>query len=184
MATRKISYSDAINEALAQEMERDQSVILMGEDVAGGAGGQGDDALAERLRQSRFSSALPPRFGPIRLLVAFEVAVVAGQLALDQRRPAALAGTLDRLAGRLVDGEEVDAVDDDARACRSRRRGRRCCPPRPRRSTRWPRRSRCSRRRRSPAGSTPPARFMPRGWCPGWSAPSPKNATATPLVAA
>ena len=43
MATRKISYRDAINEALAQEMERDQSVILMGEDVAGGAGGQGDD---------------------------------------------------------------------------------------------------------------------------------------------
>ncbi|HEY5855435.1 MAG TPA: alpha-ketoacid dehydrogenase subunit beta [Aldersonia sp.] len=43
MATRKISYRDAINEALAQEMERDPSVILMGEDVAGGQGGQGDD---------------------------------------------------------------------------------------------------------------------------------------------
>jgi pyruvate/2-oxoglutarate/acetoin dehydrogenase E1 component len=43
MATRKISYRDAVNEALAQEMERDSSVIIMGEDVAGGAGGQGED---------------------------------------------------------------------------------------------------------------------------------------------
>jgi hypothetical protein len=30
MATRKISYREAINEALAQEMERDSTVILMG----------------------------------------------------------------------------------------------------------------------------------------------------------
>ena len=36
MATRKISYREAINEALEQEMERDSTVILMGEDVAGG----------------------------------------------------------------------------------------------------------------------------------------------------
>lgn len=43
MATRKISYRQAINEALEQEMERDSTVILMGEDVAGGAGGQGED---------------------------------------------------------------------------------------------------------------------------------------------
>ncbi len=43
MATRKISYREAINEALTQEMERDSSVIIMGEDVAGGAGGQGED---------------------------------------------------------------------------------------------------------------------------------------------
>ena len=43
MATRKISYREAINEALAQEMERDSTVIIMGEDVAGGAGGQGED---------------------------------------------------------------------------------------------------------------------------------------------
>src|SRR5674476_1521920 len=43
MATRKISYREAINEALAQEMERDSTVIIMGEDVAGGAGGQGKD---------------------------------------------------------------------------------------------------------------------------------------------
>jgi pyruvate/2-oxoglutarate/acetoin dehydrogenase E1 component len=40
---RTISYREAINEALAQEMERDQSVIVMGEDNAGGAGSPGDD---------------------------------------------------------------------------------------------------------------------------------------------
>ncbi|AIO65705.1 alpha-ketoacid dehydrogenase subunit beta [Burkholderia oklahomensis] len=40
---RKISYSQAINEALAQEMARDASVIVMGEDNAGGAGAPGED---------------------------------------------------------------------------------------------------------------------------------------------
>jgi acetoin:2,6-dichlorophenolindophenol oxidoreductase subunit beta len=38
---RKISFQQAINEALAQEMERDSRVILMGEDVAGGCGTDG-----------------------------------------------------------------------------------------------------------------------------------------------
>ena len=33
---RKITFKQAINEALSQEMERDKTVILMGEDVAGG----------------------------------------------------------------------------------------------------------------------------------------------------
>ena len=37
-AVREISYIQAINEALRQEMERDPAVIVMGEDVAGGAG--------------------------------------------------------------------------------------------------------------------------------------------------
>ncbi len=40
---RTISYREAINEALAQEMERDPSVVVMGEDNAGGAGSPGDD---------------------------------------------------------------------------------------------------------------------------------------------
>lgn len=35
---RQLSYIQAVNEALRQEMERDQSVIIMGEDIAGGAG--------------------------------------------------------------------------------------------------------------------------------------------------
>ncbi|MET7993879.1 alpha-ketoacid dehydrogenase subunit beta [Amycolatopsis sp. NPDC005232] len=40
---RTISYREAINEALAQEMQRDESVIVMGEDNAGGAGSPGDE---------------------------------------------------------------------------------------------------------------------------------------------
>ena len=35
---RKASYIQAVNEVLRQEMERDPSVIVMGEDVAGGGG--------------------------------------------------------------------------------------------------------------------------------------------------
>ncbi|MFC4002980.1 alpha-ketoacid dehydrogenase subunit beta [Prauserella oleivorans] len=40
---RTISYREALNEALAQEMERDESVVVMGEDNAGGAGSPGED---------------------------------------------------------------------------------------------------------------------------------------------
>ncbi|MEU1666761.1 alpha-ketoacid dehydrogenase subunit beta [Streptomyces sparsogenes] len=40
---RTISYREAVNEALRQEMERDGSVIIMGEDNAGGAGSPGED---------------------------------------------------------------------------------------------------------------------------------------------
>ena len=40
---RTITYQQAIGEALAQEMERDKTVVIMGEDVAGGAGADGDD---------------------------------------------------------------------------------------------------------------------------------------------
>jgi pyruvate dehydrogenase E1 component beta subunit len=39
---RSITYREAINEALAQEMERDPSVIVMGEDNAGGEGSPGE----------------------------------------------------------------------------------------------------------------------------------------------
>ena len=35
---RQIRYREAINEALIQEMERDPSIIIMGEEIAGGAG--------------------------------------------------------------------------------------------------------------------------------------------------
>src|SRR5438270_7859554 len=38
MPARKLLFSRAENEAIKQEMERDSTVILMGEDVAGGAG--------------------------------------------------------------------------------------------------------------------------------------------------
>ena len=40
---RTITYREAINEAIAQEMERDERVIVMGEDNAGGAGSPGED---------------------------------------------------------------------------------------------------------------------------------------------
>jgi pyruvate/2-oxoglutarate/acetoin dehydrogenase E1 component len=40
---RKISYQQAIGEALAQEMERDPTVVIMGEDIAGGMGAPGED---------------------------------------------------------------------------------------------------------------------------------------------
>jgi acetoin:2,6-dichlorophenolindophenol oxidoreductase subunit beta len=39
---RKLSFRNAINEALAQEMERDPCIILMGEDVSGGTGSPGE----------------------------------------------------------------------------------------------------------------------------------------------
>lgn len=39
---RKITYQQAINEALDQEMARDESVIIMGEDVVGGTGSDGE----------------------------------------------------------------------------------------------------------------------------------------------
>lgn len=39
----KKSYREAINDAIATEMRRDPSIIVLGEDVAGGAGGTGQD---------------------------------------------------------------------------------------------------------------------------------------------
>ena len=37
-AVRALTYAQAVNEGFHQEFERDPSVIIMGEDVAGGAG--------------------------------------------------------------------------------------------------------------------------------------------------
>ncbi len=39
---RKISMKDAVNEALDQEMQRDPTVIVMGEDIVGGTGSPGE----------------------------------------------------------------------------------------------------------------------------------------------
>ena len=39
---RKITYQQAVNEAIDQEMARDDSVVIMGEDIVGGAGGHGE----------------------------------------------------------------------------------------------------------------------------------------------
>lgn len=40
---RILSMKDAINEAIDQEMQRDPTVIMMGEDIVGGAGAPGED---------------------------------------------------------------------------------------------------------------------------------------------
>ena len=40
---RNISFMQAINEALGQEMERDPTVVVFGEDVVGGSGAPGED---------------------------------------------------------------------------------------------------------------------------------------------
>ena len=40
---RILSMKDAINEAIDQEMSRDSTVIMMGEDIVGGAGADGED---------------------------------------------------------------------------------------------------------------------------------------------
>ena len=40
---RKISMRQAINEALDQEMRRDPTVIVMGEDIVGGTGAPGEE---------------------------------------------------------------------------------------------------------------------------------------------
>ena len=47
---RKITYQQAINEALDQEMTRDESVIVMGEDVVGGSGADRNGRLGWRSR--------------------------------------------------------------------------------------------------------------------------------------
>ena len=47
MAERELNFGEALNEAMRQEMQRDSKVVLMGEDVAGGADVDhldGDDA--------------------------------------------------------------------------------------------------------------------------------------------
>ena len=40
---REITIKEAIREALDQEMQRDPTVILMGEDIVGGTGSPGED---------------------------------------------------------------------------------------------------------------------------------------------
>ncbi len=62
----KKTYRQAINEGLVQEMHRDPSVILIGEDVAGGAGAGGDvDAWGGPMAVTK---GLLSEFGPKRVL--------------------------------------------------------------------------------------------------------------------
>ncbi len=60
------SMRQALNEALAQELEKDPTVILMGEDISGGMGAGGeDDAWGGPLGVTK---GLAPRFGRERVL--------------------------------------------------------------------------------------------------------------------
>ncbi len=62
----KKSYRQAINEAIAQEMRRDENVLVWGEDNVGGAGGDGEqDAWGGVLGVTK---GLYPEFGSERVL--------------------------------------------------------------------------------------------------------------------
>jgi pyruvate/2-oxoglutarate/acetoin dehydrogenase E1 component len=67
---RTLTIKDAINEALRQEMERDESVILLGEDIAGGAGRDEQYPPAADAWGGPFgvTQGLLPRFGRRRIL--------------------------------------------------------------------------------------------------------------------
>ena len=70
MATRNITFREAINEAMRLEMRRDPTVILFGEDVAGGATldhmeGENKEAWGGVLG---VSTGLAPEFGRNRVL--------------------------------------------------------------------------------------------------------------------
>jgi pyruvate/2-oxoglutarate/acetoin dehydrogenase E1 component len=68
VATRTLTFREAVNDALAVEMARDPDVVLMGEDVAGGAtvpGFEQDDAWGGVLGVTK---GLVQRFGRDRVL--------------------------------------------------------------------------------------------------------------------
>ena len=60
------TFRQAINEAISQEMERDENVIVIGEDVAGGAGANGEqDAWGGPMG---ITKGLLPKFGRERII--------------------------------------------------------------------------------------------------------------------
>ena len=61
-----MSMRDALNETLHQEMARDQKIIILGEDVAGGAGGTGEEEAAGGI--FGVSSGLYKKFGKDRVI--------------------------------------------------------------------------------------------------------------------
>ena len=63
--TRQLSFIQAVNEALRQEMERDDRVFVMGEDIAGGAGRpEKEDAWGGPMKLTK---GLIGQFGPERV---------------------------------------------------------------------------------------------------------------------
>ena len=63
--TRSITFVQAVNEGLSQEMERDGTVFIMGEDIAGGAGR--DDKEDAWGGPFRLTKGLIKKFGPERI---------------------------------------------------------------------------------------------------------------------
>lgn len=66
--TRELAYFQAINEAIQQEMERDSTIIVMGEDVAGAAGRAHLGFIDAWGGPWRTTKGLIQRFGPQRVL--------------------------------------------------------------------------------------------------------------------
>jgi pyruvate dehydrogenase E1 component beta subunit len=88
----QMTMRDALNQALHQEMERDERVIVLGEDVSGGAGGTSGEREASG-GIFGVTTGLLPRFGADRVIDTpiSESAIVgaAGGAALAGLRPVA-----------------------------------------------------------------------------------------------
>ena len=65
--TRELQYREAINQALMQEMERDPNVIIMGEDIAGGAGRKDQGFIDAWGGPFKTTVGLIGKFGPQRV---------------------------------------------------------------------------------------------------------------------
>ena len=87
----KKTYLQAINEAMAQEMARDENVIIIGEDVAGGHAGSGDVGVVGGI--FGVTQGLYEKFGPERVIDTpiSESAIIgaANGMALTGMRPIA-----------------------------------------------------------------------------------------------
>ena len=68
MTQRELSYRDALNEALHEEMERDDRVIVLGEDIAGGAQNDNPDMCDAWGGIFGVTKGLVGRFGKQRVL--------------------------------------------------------------------------------------------------------------------
>ena len=67
MAERELSYREAINETLRQEMRRDPDVILMGEDIAGAPGRDDPEMVDAWGGVMKVTAGLIQEFGPERV---------------------------------------------------------------------------------------------------------------------
>lgn len=68
--TRKLMTKDAINEAISQSMERDESIYIMGEDISGGAGNDFEGAVDSLGGAYGVTKGLATKFGRKRVIDA------------------------------------------------------------------------------------------------------------------